>query len=163
METWLPHEELRDLHILYLFKPSHKDYHLYLISNAPLCGNLYLTSLFCKLLAPFACFGFVPIMCLYMLCLILAYLVYSSMFGLFGTSCTCVFCFEPLMHLDDILFGSFQVINGTSHFGGVICLAHLSFLKMCVHEYYHLVLILQDYLVTMWCVILMRIQIIEFH
>lgn len=60
------------------------------------------------------------------------------------------------MHLDDILFGSFRVINGTSHFGGVICLVHLSFLKMCAHEYYHLVLILQDYLVTMWCVILMR-------
>ena len=74
----------------------------------------------------------------------------------FGTSFTCVFCFEPLMHLDDILFGSFRVVNGTSHFGWVTCLAHLSNLKICVHEYYHLVLILQDYLVTMWCIILMR-------
>ena len=50
----------------------------------------------------------------------------------------------------------FEVINGTSHFGGVICFVHLSFFKMCVHGYHHLVLILQDYLVTMWCVILMR-------
>ena len=29
-------------------------------------------------------------------------------------------------------------------------------LKMCVHGYHHLVLILHDYLVTMWCVKLMR-------
>ena len=28
--------------------------------------------------------------------------------------------------------------------------------KMCVHEEYHLVLILQDYLVSMWYVMLMR-------
>ena len=28
--------------------------------------------------------------------------------------------------------------------------------KMCVHEGYHLVLILQDYLVSMWYVMLMR-------
>ena len=33
---------------------------------------------------------------------------------------------------------------------------HLTILKMCVHEEYHLVLILQDYLVSMWYVILMR-------
>ena len=32
----------------------------------------------------------------------------------------------------------------------------ISFFKKCIHEYHHLVLILQDYLVTMWCVILMR-------
>ena len=60
------------------------------------------------------------------------------------------------IHLDDILFGSFWVINGSSHFGGVICFVHLSFFKMCVHGYHHLVLISQDYLVTMWCVKLMR-------
>jgi hypothetical protein len=33
---------------------------------------------------------------------------------------------------------------------------HFTILKMCVHEEYHLVSILQDYLVSIWYVILMR-------
>ena len=84
---------------------------------------------------------------------LLAYLMYSSMF-VWLIIYLCIVL--SLMHLDDILFGSFWVINGSSHFGGVICFVHLSFFKMCVHGYHHLVLILQDYLVTMWCVKLMR-------
>ena len=37
-----------------------------------------------------------------------------------------------------------------------MCFGHFTILKMCVHEEYHLVLILQDYLVSMWYVMLMR-------
>ena len=84
---------------------------------------------------------------------LLTYLMNSSMF-VWLIIYLCI-ALSPI-HLDDILFGSFWVINGSSHFGGVICFVHLSFFKMCVHEYHHLVLISQDYLVTMWCVKLMR-------
>ena len=37
-----------------------------------------------------------------------------------------------------------------------MCFGHFTILKMCVHEEYHLVLIFQDYLVSMWYVMLMR-------
>ena len=50
----------------------------------------------------------------------------------------------------------FWEINGLSHFWGVIALWLFTILKMCVHEEYHLVLIYQYYLVSMWYVILMR-------
>jgi hypothetical protein len=67
-----------------------------------------------------------------------------------------VFVCLSLFHLVSILVGSLERINGLSHFGGVTCFGHLTILKMCVHEEYHLELILQDYLVSLWYVILMR-------
>ena len=37
-----------------------------------------------------------------------------------------------------------------------MCFGHFTILKMCAHEEYHLVLILQDYLVSMWYVLFIR-------
>ena len=63
-----------------------------------------------------------------------------------------------LLLLFDILscWLSFWEINGLFHFGRVICFVHFTILKMCVHEEYHLVLIFQYYLFSMWYVMLMR-------
>jgi hypothetical protein len=154
LETWLPLEELRDLHILYLIKPSHKYYYLYIVY--PMC----LLAVTCSSL-PYIV-SYLPLcvlLVLYQVCVCIccaSYLLILCTQVCLGCLAHHLLCLEPLMPLYDILFGSFRVINGTSHFGGVICFVHLSFLKMCVHEYYHLVLILQNYLVTMWYVMLMR-------
>ena len=61
-----------------------------------------------------------------------AYLMLSSMCRLFGTTCTCVFrwAYFNLLYLSWL----FWEINGLSHFGGVMCFAHLTILKICVHE-----------------------------
>ena len=111
---------------------------LYIVSYLPLCMLWFCTKYVFVCVVP------------YMLILCIQVCLFRDIIYL------CVFALS-LMHLDDILFGSFGVINGSSHFGGVICLGiSLAFFKMCVHEYHHLVLLLQDYLVTVWCVILMR-------
>ena len=83
------------------------------------------------------------------------YLEKSSVCLFVCTPCTCVRVLS-LFHLDSIIVGSLERINGLSHFGGVTCFGHLTILKICVHEEYHLELILKDYLVSMWYVILMR-------
>ena len=101
----------------------------YILTNVPLCGNMYFTSLYCKLLAPLHALVLYQV-CVCMCCALHAYLVYSSMF-VWDIIYLCVFALS-LMHLDDILFGSFGVINGSSHFGGVICLG-ISLSLKCVY------------------------------
>jgi hypothetical protein len=36
-----------------------------------------------------------------------------------------IFYFEPLIHIDSILFGYFRAFYGTSHYGGVMCFVHM--------------------------------------
>ena len=69
-----------------------------------------------------------------------------------------IYLFWALLLLFDILscWLSFWEINGLSHFGGVMCFVHFTILTMCVHEEYHLVLIYQSYLFSMWYALLMR-------
>ena len=108
-----------------------------------------------KVTRPFACLSCGPSMWFYMLCFLLdlsweiksMYVCLHIMYF--------VLVFEPIasyLYLNWLLWE----INGLSRFGGVICLLHFTILKMCVYEEYHLELILQDYLVSMWYVILMR-------
>ena len=72
------------------------------------------------------------------------------------TSCTFESCVEPILHLVCILVGSCERLMDHPILGGVMCFGHFTILKVCAHEEYHLVLILQDYLVSMWYVLLMR-------
>jgi hypothetical protein len=93
----------------------------YHISNVPPCGNMHSTHLHWKLLAPLHVLGFVPCMCLYMLCFLLALFwvinyVHVGLHTMYGCSCW-AYC---------ILFISCWLlweIIGPSHFGGVICFA----------------------------------------
>jgi hypothetical protein len=105
LETWLTYGELRDLHQLYCLKSSHLNASSY--SNVPPCGNMYLTLLHWKLLAPLHVLVFISSMCLYMLCFLLVYLVYSSSCIIVCTPCTCVL-WGALLYLVYILVGSFE-------------------------------------------------------
>jgi lipopolysaccharide export LptBFGC system permease protein LptF len=144
---------LRDLHQLYCLKSSHLNASSYF--NVPPCGNMYLTLLHWKLLAP------LHVLVLFLACACICCASYLLMLNIQVYICLLahhVLVFLVLSLIVSCVYFSwlFWVINGLSHFGGVICLVHVTILKLCVHEKYHIVLILQDYLVSMWYVILMR-------
>ena len=74
-------------------------------------------------------------------------------------ACVCWFAHHVCLSLLSICFyliGSFRDFNGLSHFGGVMCFLVTHPLKMCIHEEYHLVVIFQYYLLSLWYVLLMR-------
>ncbi len=108
-----------------------------------------------KVTHPFACVSFVPSLCLYMLCFLLAlsWEIKSMYVGL-HTMYLCSFL--SLLHLVGILYGSCEILMDYPIMGEWYAFGNFIILKMCVHEEYHLELILQDYLVSMWYVILMR-------
>ena len=105
---------------------------LYHISNVPPCGNMCSTYLHWKLLAP-----------LHMLVLYLAYvciccaLLYDGLHTMY--MCSCV---EPLLHLMCILFCYFERLM-VHPILGEWCPLGTHNPIMCVHEEYHLVLILR--------------------
>ena len=132
----------------------------YLISNVPPCGNLYLNCLHWKLLAP------LHVLVLFLACGCIC--CASNLLILSNQVCVCWFAHHvrvcsALSLCASCLYVSWLLweINGTSHFGGVMCFVHLTVPQMCVHEEYHLVLILQAYLVTMWYVFSWEIQILN--
>ena len=69
-----------------------------------------------------------------------------------------IYLFWALLLLFAILscWLSLWEINGLFLFGRVICFVYFTILKMCVHEEYHLVMIYQSYLFSMWYALLMR-------
>ena len=112
---------------------------VYLMSNVPPCGNLYLNCLHWKLLAP------LHVLVLYLACVLIWYA--SDVLILSNQACVCWFAYHegvclvlslllPSLYLSRLLWE----INGSSHFGGAMCLGHLIILKWNVHEKYHLVL-----------------------
>ena len=108
-----------------------------------------------KLLAPLNVLGFLP--CQVFVCIVLSsYLSWEIKYVYVGLHT--IYLFWALLLLFAILscWLSFWETNGLSYFGGVICFVHFTILKLCIHEEYHLVLIYQYYLFSMWYVILMR-------
>ena len=65
---------------------------------------------------------------------LITYLEESSLCMLMCAPYMCKLCVESLLDLVLISIGSFEKINGLSHFGGVICFVHFTNLKMCVYE-----------------------------
>ena len=114
----------------------------YHISNVPPSGNMYSTYLHWKLLAP-----------LHVLALLLAYVCIccaSNLLILSNHVCVCWFAHHVHVFLCWAFIASYMYLswlfwdfNGLFHFGGVLSFGHLTILKMCVHEEYHLVLILR--------------------
>ena len=129
-------------------------------TNVPPCGNLFLNCLHWKLLAPLHVLvlylAFVCICCASDL-LILSNQGYVCWFAHHVRVCVVLSLFASCLYLSWLLWE----INGTSHFGEVMSFVHFTNLQMCVHEEYHLVLILQDYLVSMWYVFSWEIQILK--
>ena len=108
-----------------------------------------------KVTRPFACVGFVSCICLYILCFLLDLSwEIKSMDVRLRTMYLCL-CWS-LFASCCILYGSCEWLMDYPILGEWYALGNVTSLKMCVHEEYHLVLILQVYLVSMWYVILMR-------
>ena len=128
----------------------------YLTSYVPPHGNLYLNHIYIEsCLPPFACVSFIPSICLHMLCFlsnlsneacvdnIVHHVCVNFVLSLYWILCG--FYLAPLRYCWTILF-----------LGSDMLLA-IHNPKMCIHmRCYHLVLIFQYYLVTMWYVMLMR-------
>ena len=113
-----------------------------------------------KVTCPFAC------LVVYLACICIC--CASNLLVLSNQVCVCWFAHHVCMSVVLSLFASclylswlLWEINGTTHFGGVMCFVHFTNLQMCVHEEYHLVLILQVYLVSMWYVFSWEIQILN--
>ena len=129
-------------------------------TNVPPCGNLFLICLHWKLLAPlhvWLCTLHVFVYVVLPICLswVIKY-VYVGLHIMYAWV-VCLSLFASYLYLSWLLWE----INGTTHFGGVMCFVHFTNLQMCVHEEYHLVLILQDYIVSMWYVFSWEIQILN--
>ena len=60
----------------------------------------------------------------------------------------CIFAF--------ILVGSFERLMDYPILGECLCFWYFTILNMCVYEEYHIVLIFQGYIVSMWYVMLMK-------
>ena len=130
LETWLHHEELRDLHQSYLLKPSHLDYHISIIYP------LYLLAVTCTQLIYIESYSLpLHVLVLFLACVCIccaSYLLnlrnqaYVSWFA----HHVCVFCVEPIVSCLYLIW-LFWDINGLFHFGVVICL-HFTILK-CVY------------------------------
>ena len=112
------------------------------------------------LLAPLCMCWFCTIACFCICCashlLILSYQVYLCM--LVGTPCICVLVLSLYLNIFVILFGSCEKLMDYPILGEWCVFWAFHNPKICIHEGYHLLLILQDYLVSIWYFILMRIS-----
>jgi hypothetical protein len=141
LETWLYHEELKDLH-QYIVS-SQLGYLVYIIYPMFLfvvtCTQLIYTESYSPLLHVLVVFRY---MCCYMLCYLLVFILINQVCTCGFAHHVCVFVFEPILHL--ILYYLALLRDyWTIPFLGNDMLWHFTILNMCAHEEYHLVLIFE--------------------